>query len=76
MGTITVMGTGIYIRVKSIARWHDDCSFPPHRDYRILKGVATMETLEIIMMVLTMFGMLVWLLVSLGPSSGTGGSRQ
>jgi len=35
-----------------------------------------METLEIIMTVLTMFGMLVWLLVSLGPSSGTGGSRQ
>jgi hypothetical protein len=35
-----------------------------------------METLEIIMTVLTMFGMLVWLLVCLGPSSGTGGSRQ
>jgi hypothetical protein len=35
-----------------------------------------METLEIIMTVLTMFGMLVWLLVSLGSPSGTNGSRQ
>jgi hypothetical protein len=59
-----------------MAHWHGDCSFPPHYDYRILKGVATMETLEIVMTVLTMFGMLVWLLLSLGSPSGTSGSRQ
>jgi hypothetical protein len=35
-----------------------------------------METLEIIMTVLTMFGMLVWLLFSLGSPSSTNGSRQ
>ena len=76
MAAITRIGTGVCIPVKSIAHWHGDCSFPPHRDYQILKGVATMETLEIIMTVLTMFGMLVWLLVSLGSPSGTNGSRQ
>lgn len=35
-----------------------------------------METLEFIMTVLTMFGMLVWLLVSLGSVNRTSSSRQ
>jgi hypothetical protein len=35
-----------------------------------------METMEVIMTVLTMFGMLIWLLVSLSAVKDTNGSRH